>query len=105
MIYDDIFVPSITGAITAFLGWIVGKRKENLDVNASEIANTKEIIAMWKVTAEDMSAKVKELSDKVDALTTEVQNLRGENAELKLKLGLDESQPNKSRRPKIDKTI
>ena len=35
-----------------------------------------------------MSAKVKELSDKVDALTTEVQNLRAENADLKLKLDL-----------------
>ena len=48
MIYDDIFVPSITGAITAFLGWIVGKRKENLDVNASEIANTKESLRCGK---------------------------------------------------------
>lgn len=105
MNYDDIFVPSVTGAITAFIGWLVGKRKENLDINASEIANTKEIIAMWKVTAQEMSDKVKELSDKVDALTGEVQSLRAENADLKLKLGLDENQPNKSRRSKIDKTI
>jgi len=105
MNYDDIFVPSVTGAITAFIGWLVGKRKENLDINASEIANTKEIIAMWKVTAQEMSDKVKELSDKVDTLTNEVQNLRAENADLKLKLGLDESQPNKPKRIKPDKNI
>jgi len=37
MNYDDIFVPSVTGAITAFIGWLVGKRKENIDINASEI--------------------------------------------------------------------
>jgi cell shape-determining protein MreC len=105
MNWDDIFVPSVTGAITAFIGWIVGKRKENLDNNASEIANTKEIIAMWKVTAQEMSDKVKELSDKVDTLTGEVQSLRAENADLKLKLGLDENQPNRTKRSKPDKNI
>ena len=87
------------------IGWLVGKRKENLDINASEIANTKEIIAMWKVTAQEMSDKVKELSDKVDVLTTEVHHLRSENADLKIKLGLDESKPNKPKRFKPDNPV
>ena len=97
---EDILVPSITGAFTAFIGWLVGKRKENVDINSSEIANTKEIIDMWKVTAQEMSDKVKELSDKVDTLTIEVHKLRSENAELKIKLGIDESKPNKPKRIK-----
>lgn len=102
---DDIIVPSVTGAFTAFIGWLVGKRKENLDINASEIANTKEIIAMWKVTAQEMSDKVKELSDKVDVLTTEVHHLRSENADLKIKLGLDEGKQDKPKRIRTIKEI
>jgi chromosome segregation ATPase len=89
MNYENILVPTITGAVTAFIGWIIGNRKENLSADTTEISNTKEIISMWKITAKEMSDKVKELSDKVDALTTEVQNLRAENADLKLKLDLD----------------
>ena len=102
---DDIIVPSVTGAFTAFIGWLVGKRKENLDINASEIANTKEIIAMWKVTAQEMNDKVKELSDKVDVLTTEVHQLRSENADLKNKLGLDEGKQDKPKRIRTIKKI
>jgi len=93
MNFDDIIVPSLTGAIGAFVSWLIGRKKENVEVQGNEITNTQEAIKIWREMAEDMSNKVKELSDKVDALTTEVQNLRGENAELKHKLGLDGNEP------------
>ena len=105
MNFDDIIIPSLTGAIGAFVSWLVGRKKENVEVQGSEITNTQEAIKIWRELAEDMSNKVKELSDKVDQLTQEVQSLRGENADLKLKLGLDENQPNKSKRVKSDKGI
>ena len=102
---DDIIVPSITGAIGAFVSWLVGRKKENVEVQGSEITNTQEAIKIWREMAEDMSNKVKDLSDKVDALTEEVHHLRKENADLKHKLGLDENQPNKSKRVKSDKGV
>lgn len=97
---DDIVVPSITGAIGAFITWIFGRKKENVEVQGSEITNTQEAIKIWREMAQEMSDKVKELSDKVDALTQEVHSLRTENSDLKHKLGLDENHKGKSSRTK-----
>lgn len=102
---DDIIVPSITGAIGAFVTWLAGRKKENVEVQGSEITNTQEAIKIWREMAQEMSDKVKELSDKVDALTQEVHSLRSENSDLKQKLGLDESKPNRSKRIKPDKEV
>lgn len=102
MNFDDIIVPSITGAIGAFVTWLAGRKKENVEVQGSEITNTQEAIKIWREMAQEMSDKVKELSDKVDALTQEVHSLRTENSDLKNKLGLDESKPNRSKRIKPD---
>lgn len=102
MILDDIIVPSITGAIGAFISWLVGRKKENVEVQGSEITNTQEAIKIWREMAQEMSDKVKELGEKVDALTQEVHNLRSENSELKNKLGLDESKSNRTKRIKPD---
>lgn len=89
MNFDDIIVPSVTGGIASFITWLIGRKKENVEVQGSEITNTQEAIKIWREMAQEMSDKVKELSDKVDALTQEVHNLRSENSDLKHKLGLD----------------
>ena len=93
MNFDDIIVPSITGGIASFITWLIGRKKENVEVQGSEITNTQEAIKIWREMAEDMSNKVKELSDKVEALTQEVHSLRSENNDLKNKLGLDGNEP------------
>lgn len=87
---DDIIVPSITGGIASFITWLIGRKKENVEVQGSEITNTQEAIKIWREMAQEMSDKVKELSDKVDALTQEVHSLRSENSDLKHKLGLED---------------
>ncbi len=102
---DDIIVPSLTGGIASFITWLIGRKKENVEVQGSEITNTQEAIKIWREMAEDMSNKVKELSDKVDALTQEVHNLRSENSDLKLKLGLDENYESKSKRNRPNKAV
>lgn len=89
MNWDDIILPSITGAIGAFVSWLVGRKKENVEVQGSEITNTQEAIKIWREMAQEMSDKVKDLGEKVDALTQEVHSLRTENSDLKHKLGLD----------------
>jgi predicted RNase H-like nuclease (RuvC/YqgF family) len=105
MNFDDIIIPSITGAIGAFVTWLVGRKKENVEVQGSEITNTQEAIKIWREMAEDMSNKVKELSDKVDLLTQEVHNLRSENADLKSKIVVDENIQSKPKRNRPNKAV
>lgn len=102
---SDIIVPSLTAFFGAFVTWLFGRKKENVEVQGTEITNTQEAIKIWREMAQDMSDKVKELSDKVDTLTQEVHALRTENTDLKHKLGLDESQPNKRKRNKPNQEI
>lgn len=85
---EDLILPSLFSAIAGLFGWLVGKRKENVEVDSNEIANTKEIIEMWKVTAKEMKEEVAELKEKIESLTTEVHKLRAENVDLRTKLGL-----------------
>jgi predicted RNase H-like nuclease (RuvC/YqgF family) len=86
--FENIIFPSIVSAISGIFGWVVGRKKENVEVDSNEIANTKEIIEMWKVTAKEMKEEVAELKDKIEALTKEVHTLRAENIELRTKLGI-----------------
>ncbi len=102
---SDIIVPSLTAFFGAFVTWLFGRKKENVEVQGSAIDNVDKAVKMWQDTAEKMSQRVDELSDKVDALTKEVHSLRIENADLKLKLGIDESQPSKRKRNKPNQEI
>lgn len=102
---SDIIVPSLTAFFGAFVTWLFGRKKENIEVQGSAIDNVDKAVKMWQDTAEKMSKRVDELSDKVDALTKEVHYLRIENADLKLKLGIDESQPIKRKRNKPNQEI
>lgn len=101
----DIIVPSLTAFFGALVTWLFGRKKENVEVQGTEITNTQEAIKIWREMAQDMSDKVKELSDKVDALTQEVHSLRTENTDLKHKLGLDEGQPIKRKRTKPNQEL
>jgi archaellum component FlaC len=88
MNYDDIIVPSVTGALGAFVSWLVGKKKENVEIQTSEISNVQEAIKIWKEMAQELKEEVAELKEKVETLTTEVHTLRSENISLRSKLGL-----------------
>lgn len=89
MSFDDIIVPSITGGIASFITWLVGRKKENIEVQGNALDNVDKAVKMWQDTAEKMSQRVDELSEKVDLLTKEVHSLRAENSDLKSKLDLD----------------
>lgn len=86
--FENIIFPSIVSAVSGIFGWVVGRKRENVEVDSNEIANTKEIIEMWKVTAKEMKEEVAELKQKIEDLTKEVHTLRAENIELRTKLGI-----------------
>lgn len=86
MNFDDILVPGVTGLITGFTGWFFGRKKENVEIQGSEIQNTQEAVKIWREMAQELSDKVKVLSDRIDVLTEEVHQLKLENNNLKLQV-------------------
>jgi regulator of replication initiation timing len=86
--FENVIFPTIISGITGVFGWLVGRKRENVEVDSNEIANTKEIIEMWKVTAKEMKEEVAELKQKIEDLSKEVHTLRMENIELRSKLSI-----------------
>lgn len=96
MDFDSIATQGITGAISGGLGWWFGRRKENVDIKSSELDNTSKAVEIWQNLAEKLSAKVDELSEKVDKLTIENQQLRGTILDLESRIGITQSKPKKT---------
>jgi len=86
MEYNEIVIPSVTGVITAFIGWVAGKRKEDAELKASDLDNVDKAVQIWQDLAEKMSNKVDALSSQVEALQKENLELRNIIADLKQKL-------------------
>lgn len=68
---------------TGFAGWLFGRRRNNADAQAQEIANTAEAVKLWRETANAYEDKFKEISDKFSKLQSEIIELRLEHAQLK----------------------
>jgi predicted RNase H-like nuclease (RuvC/YqgF family) len=84
----DLVIPGLFSALSGLFGWLIGRKKENVEIQGSEITNVQEAIKIWREMATDMKAEVADLKEKVETLTTEIHNLRAENVELRIKLGL-----------------
>jgi predicted RNase H-like nuclease (RuvC/YqgF family) len=84
----DLVIPGLFSALSGLFGWLIGRKKENVEIQGSEITNVQEAIKIWREMATDMKAEVADLKEKVETLTTEIHNLRAENVELRTKLGL-----------------
>lgn len=84
----DLVIPGLFSALSGLFGWLIGRKKENVEIQGSEITNVQEAIKIWREMATDMKAEVADLKEKVETLTNEIHNLRAENVELRTKLGL-----------------
>lgn len=84
--YEDAVLPTIISAISGAFGWLVGRKKENVEVQKTEIENVSDAIKLWRETALELKGEVAELKTKVETLTTEIHGLRTENIELRAKL-------------------
>jgi regulator of replication initiation timing len=103
---NDILGQSLTGGIAALIGWLVGRRKEQAEINTTELDQTTKAIEIWRLMAQEMSDKVKDLSDKIDILTAEVHSLKSENSNLRIKLGINDENPtSKPKRSRSDKAV
>lgn len=84
--FEDAILPTIVSAISGAFGWLVGRKKENVEVQKTEIENVSDAIKLWRETALELKSEVAELKTKVETLTTEIHGLRTENIELRAKL-------------------
>lgn len=82
---------TITAVVAAAIGWITGGKVQK---ESAEIQNAKEIMSMWRETAEahkeEIEALRKEiifLREKLDEMESHIRKLEAENHELKKKLG------------------
>ena len=104
--FENVIFPTIISGISGFFGWLVGRGKEKVEIQGSEITNVQEAIKIWREMATDMKAEVAELKEKIDTLTTEVHTLRTENVELRNKLELNnEGKRNKRKGTEPDQTV
>jgi predicted RNase H-like nuclease (RuvC/YqgF family) len=104
---SEVIVPSLTAFFAALITWLFGRKKENVEVQGSEITNVQEAIKIWREMATDMKAEVAELKEKIELLTTEVHTLRSENVELRQKLETNQTakKPTKRKGTEPDNTI
>jgi len=79
----DAIIGLASSTVTAFISWILGKRKENADISTIQLENSQRVIDMVTQMNEKLEAKVDQLSKKVDDLTIEIESLREENHKLK----------------------
>jgi septal ring factor EnvC (AmiA/AmiB activator) len=83
---QDTILPSIVSLFSGAFGWLIGRKKENVEVQKTEIENVSDAIKLWRETAQELKTEVAELKTKVESLTTEIHGLRTENIELRAKL-------------------
>jgi regulator of replication initiation timing len=84
--FEDTILPSIASVVAGIFGWVIGRKKENVEVQKTEIENVSDAIKLWRETALELKTEVAELKTKVETLTTEIHGLRTENIELRAKL-------------------
>lgn len=100
---DNVVNPftAIWTAIVGVVAFITGRKKENVEVKGSELDNVDKAVKIWQDLAETMTNKVEKLTEQVELLTKENQELRLTISRLEDKLDqFDENNQSKSRRSK-----
>lgn len=100
---DNIVNPftAIWTAIVGVVAFITGRKREKVEVKGSELDNVDKAVKIWQDLAETMTNKVEKLTEQVELLTKENQELRLTISRLEDKLDqFDENNQSKPRRSK-----
>lgn len=60
----DWFTNILTALVASLATYFSTRKKENIEIQGGELSNTNEAIKIWRELAQDMTDKVKELSEK-----------------------------------------
>ena len=75
-----IVIPSI---ISAFTGWVIGYRKQNIDLCSDRLEELEKSINVYNKIIDDMAKKIDNLKTEINKLEATVQDLMTENRKLK----------------------
>lgn len=75
-----IVIPSI---ISAVIGWIVGFRKQNIDLCGQRLDELEKSLIVYNNIIKDMSEKISDLKSEIKILESKVEELMVENRKLK----------------------
>lgn len=77
---------AIGSAATGLWAWIRQRKRDAAEIRTAEIENVEKAITIWRNLAQDMRARVDELTAQVVALNQKVDHLNAENESLKIKV-------------------
>ena len=80
----------IISIITAGIGYIVGFKKNQADIEGSQLDNLEKSIRIYQVVIDDLSKKIEELTLHVVRLEATIDSLKQENKRLKSKRVIQE---------------
>jgi hypothetical protein len=86
--FDNIINPlnAIWTIIVGIGAFLTGRKKEKIEVKGSELDNVDKAVKIWQDLAETMTLKVEKLTEQVELLTKENQELRSTISRLEDKL-------------------
>lgn len=87
---------TVIAGSSAVITWWFSRKKQDAELKASELDNVEKAISIWRELAQDLGKKVEDLSNRCELLSSEINELRGENKTLKteLKKAIANYQPN-----------
>lgn len=78
----------IMTVVTTAIGYIVGYKKSQNEVEGGRLENLEKSIKIYQVIIDDMSGKVEELTGHINKLEKRIEELMAENRKLKKHTGL-----------------
>lgn len=83
------YIYQIIGAIaTSIIGYILGYRKQNVDLQSSRLDSLEKSINVYNLIIDDMAKKIETLTTEVAGLEKRIEELMAENKRLKKHSGL-----------------
>lgn len=80
---NDILIIVIPSIISAVIGWIVGFRKNNIDLCGARLDELEKSLVVYNNIIGDMSQKISDLRTEIKSLENSIDKLLVENKKLK----------------------
>ena len=81
----DILLQIFLAAGTSIIGYVLGYRKQNVDLQSSRLDSLEKSINVYNLIIDDMAKKIETLTTEVAGLERRIEELMAENKQLKNK--------------------
>jgi predicted nucleic acid-binding Zn-ribbon protein len=88
-----VIITASGGIVLAFVTYFLGKKKQTVDIQNTELDNVDKAVRIWRQLAQDMQHEMEQwkalatkLQDELETLKDEVHKLQDENARLTIEL-------------------